>query len=134
MGIRDELLTEITEEKEDKKEKARQNTLRYNRELYAKTGRKRNQPRDIRSTQSRKLRNRYKDQLIKRLGGKCHDCKQSFPQHRNVYDFHHIDSTTKEGMVNFNQSWNKIVVEGDKCVLLCANCHRKVHTHDTQTP
>lgn len=45
-------------------------------------------------------------------------------------DFHHVDSTQKEfilGGENAGRSLVKILAEIDKCVVLCANCHRKVH-------
>jgi hypothetical protein len=133
MTMKEELLAEIEENKETKKEEARQRTLAYNRALYAKIGRKRNQSREVRTLQQRKLRNKYKDQLIELLGGCCVDCKSTFPDNRNVYDFHHLDPDIKEGLIPFNSSWRKIVAEAGKCVLLCANCHRIRHTYDTQS-
>lgn len=68
-----------------------------------------------------------KNQAIEYKGSKCFDCKQSFP--RQVYDFHHLNPKEKE----FNwtklrlKSWDKIIKELDKCILLCANCHRIRH-------
>lgn len=66
-----------------------------------------------------------KKDAIKKLGGKCTDCKKIY--HPNVYDFHHLH--------NKDYSWNKlrllsqktIDAELSKCVLLCANCHRLRH-------
>lgn len=44
-------------------------------------------------------------------------------------DFHHIDSSTKEGSIaerrNASEAWLRAEIE--KCVVLCSNCHRKVH-------
>ena len=43
--------------------------------------------------------------------------------------FHHLDPELKDFGIsgNANRSWDKIQVELDKCVLLCANCHSEVH-------
>jgi len=45
-------------------------------------------------------------------------------------DFHHLDPTQKD----FNlarqskyQSFEKIKKEIDKCIIVCSNCHRKIH-------
>jgi len=44
-------------------------------------------------------------------------------------DFHHKDPTTKENEVAQmkTHSIEKLKIEIDKCLLLCANCHREVH-------
>ena len=45
-------------------------------------------------------------------------------------DFHHIDPSTKEfniGKQFHIRSFKDIEKEIEKCVVLCANCHRKVH-------
>lgn len=64
---------------------------------------------------------------IEYLGGCCIDCKQTFPP--NVYDFHHLDPSIKETTIAriMGRSWKNIIPELDKCVLLCANCHRLRH-------
>ena len=44
-------------------------------------------------------------------------------------DFHHIDGGTKEGSIaeRRNASLEWVRAEIEKCVVLCSNCHRKVH-------
>lgn len=64
---------------------------------------------------------------IEYLGGECVDCKQKWPL--AVYDFHHLDPKQKDFQVSWLMNWNWGVQqkELDKCVLLCANCHRIRH-------
>ncbi len=61
---------------------------------------------------------------IEYLGGQCTDCKNTFPPY--VYDFHHLDPKIKDSGIAriMGRTWEKIVPELNKCVLLCANCHR----------
>ena len=45
-------------------------------------------------------------------------------------DWHHTDPTQKEAGVSWllsNRSKTAILEEIEKCVCLCANCHRKLH-------
>lgn len=74
---------------------------------------------------ARRLKNKQK--AIELFGSKCLDCDKSFPS--SVYDFHHLDPLQKEYAVAslFNLSWSKIEKELEKCILLCANCHRIRH-------
>jgi hypothetical protein len=48
-----------------------------------------------------------------------------------VLDFHHLDSTKKDRnvsmLLNNKRSLDRVVNEMKKCVVLCANCHRKHH-------
>lgn len=77
---------------------------------------------------------RKKAKAITYLGGKCADCKiimsDEYPYY--LFDFHHIDPTEKEH--NWSQlrfrSWDKIKIELDKCVCLCALCHRRREYHE----
>jgi predicted HNH restriction endonuclease len=69
-----------------------------------------------------------KDWAIEYLGGACYKCGGKFP--RSVYDFHHKDPSEKEGKPSRILKWTdkeKVKQELDKCLLLCANCHRITH-------
>lgn len=73
-------------------------------------------------------RNRkLKKKAIEYLGGVCKKC--GFAGHFASFDFHHIDPKTKE--MNWNKmrkkSWDNLLVELNKCILLCSNCHQVVH-------
>jgi hypothetical protein len=67
-----------------------------------------------------------KQQLIEKLGGKCVKCNGVFPQ--AAFDFHHV-SNKLFGISNeiLNKSVTEIFKEAEKCILLCANCHRIYH-------
>lgn len=47
------------------------------------------------------------------------------------FDFHHIDESNKKDEVSKLASkgykWETILSEVDKCIMLCAPCHRKIH-------
>ncbi len=70
---------------------------------------------------------RVKALCVKYLGGRCKVCDYS--RCNAVFDFHHVDPTTKDFAVGSKHlsSFNKVKAELDKCVLLCANCHRETH-------
>ena len=60
------------------------------------------------------------------MGGKCHECK--LVDDPAVYDFHHLDPKQKDFSIGQQaKSFDKIKSELDKCIMLCANCHRKMH-------
>jgi hypothetical protein len=66
------------------------------------------------------------------MGSSCVDCGISYPNtHYSVFDFHHLDPSEKD--VDWSKlrlrSWDKIVKELSKCVLLCSNCHRIRHSN-----
>jgi hypothetical protein len=74
-------------------------------------------------------RKKTKARLVKALGGKCNIC--GYDKCSNALEFHHLNPNEKDfnfGKIRANpKSWNKIVAEVKKCVLLCSNCHREVH-------
>ena len=65
----------------------------------------------------------------------CADCGRSFPE--VCMDFHHLDEKTKENSLKKKKTalstrmrrWGKkrIDEELEKCVVICANCHRIRH-------
>lgn len=84
----------------------------------------------------KRWRQNSKERIIESMGGKCAIC--GYNKRGGAFDIHHIDPNEKEisfGSIRANpQSWNKIVEELRKCVLLCANCHREVHSGITELP
>ena len=59
----------------------------------------------------------------------CTKCGFSHP---DALDFHHPDPHTKTGSVNEfvrNGHYKRAIKEMEKCVVLCANCHR-IHHYD----
>jgi len=72
---------------------------------------------------NRNFLNDYKSNL------KCFECGET---HLATLDFHHTDPTGKEfGVANFGgKSITKIKDEIKKCIVLCANCHRKLHWNE----
>ena len=58
----------------------------------------------------------------------CSACGEYHPS--CCMDYHHLNPNAKEKgvsqMIQAN-SWQKIEEEISKCVLVCSNCHRKIH-------
>lgn len=84
--------------------------------------------------QQYKLFQEYKETLS------CVICKEN---DSCCLDFHHLDPSKKEGSVpimvgNSTFLSEKVQKEISKCVVLCSNCHRKVHAGkvlmDTRLP
>jgi hypothetical protein len=74
------------------------------------------------------MRHSIKNNLIKKMGGVCSACKGSF--HPAAYDFHHLDPSKKDfGITSamIKMSLQRVLEEAEKCILLCANCHRIEH-------
>ncbi len=71
---------------------------------------------------------RLKKKLVELRGGKCQIC--GYSRCLTALDFHHVDATSKEFELSqrgLTRSWDKILVEAKKCILVCANCHREIH-------
>ena len=58
-------------------------------------------------------------------------CQKCGDKRSYVLDYHHIDPQTKEATIaritSNNNKMNDIQKEIEKCVILCANCHREYH-------
>ena len=78
-----------------------------------------------------KRRKKNKEYIDSRKRIPCADCNGVFPE--VCMDFHHINPNEKDQHYNNGQlkcwSMKRIVEELDKCVVLCANCHRIRHYH-----
>ncbi len=83
---------------------------------------------DRRRKQIRQLALEYK-------GGKCSVC--GYDRCLKALEFHHLESDKKDFGISakgYTRSWQVIKEELDKCILLCANCHREKHESNTQLP
>lgn len=81
---------------------------------------RRNEGKKARAEKSRKLIQRYK-----RFCG-CKVCGEREPV---ALDLHHTDPSSKEVEVSKTVNYSREILKKEvrKCVVLCANCHRKVH-------
>lgn len=98
---------------------------------YTKEWRKQN-PEKVKgyTNRTKQIRQANKKKAVEYLGGSCKHCGLKTDKY-SVYDFHHLDPSEKEhGIGKLVASWKKLVIELDKCILLCANCHRIVHHED----
>lgn len=69
---------------------------------------------------------KYKEEAVKYKGGKCSKC--GFSETLSALEFHHTNPNEKEfGISKHMRPLDSIKEELDKCILLCANCHRELH-------
>lgn len=65
---------------------------------------------------------------IEYKGGKCSVC--GYKKYVGALEFHHLDEKNKKfdlSTKGITRSWAKTKAELEKCVLVCANCHREIH-------
>lgn len=98
------------------------NAAAYQREQYAK---RTEEEHARRKDHVNKRKQQRKAEAIQMMGGKCADCDGIF--HPAAFDFHHLDPSDKETVIRFSWSWDRLKEELQKCILLCANCHRIRH-------
>jgi 5-methylcytosine-specific restriction endonuclease McrA len=73
-----------------------------------------------------KRRKKLKLFAIEYKGGKCQLC--GYSRCVSALELHHFRGDKSFGIAQkgYTRSWEKIREELEKCVLLCANCHREV--------
>lgn len=78
-----------------------------------------------------KRQREYKLKCLEYLGNVCSKC--GYNKYAEALDFHHIDPANKKfSIAQFRKKdWKRnkdiIIAELNKCVILCANCHRELH-------
>lgn len=74
------------------------------------------------------LRRSMKLQAIKLLGGKCSIC--GYNRCVEALEFHHINPSVKEFKLGSGNtmSWKDYKKEAVKCILVCSNCHKEIHS------
>ena len=72
-------------------------------------------------------RKEVKRRLIEYKGGKCQIC--GYNRCQDALDFHHLDPSQKDYNISGGtKSFDTVKSEVDKCILVCANCHREIHS------
>ncbi len=82
-----------------------------------------------------KRRKKIREMAIGYKGRQCSIC--GYSKCLKALEFHHLDSNGKDFGISekgYTRSWDQVKAELDKCILLCANCHREVHEGMTQLP
>ncbi len=97
----------------------------YDKERYVKNKGSHN---ELMKQRNAEYRDRYRKKINEIKSSGCTNCEEKEPC---CIDFHHIDESNKLGdvatMAAHLKKWEVVQKEIDKCVLLCANCHRKLH-------
>ena len=110
---------------ENKLEAGREINSDYNKEHYIKNKKKHKKEQSRKSRKRAVQRNRKYVEIYK-IDSPCH-CGETEPC---CLSFHHDkgDKTSNiSDMVNRGYSINRIQKEIDKCIILCLNCHARLH-------
>jgi len=70
----------------------------------------------------------YKSKCVEYKGGCCEKC--GYKKSNSALEFHHVDPSQKDFGIGGQRrtKFDDITkLELDKCLLLCANCHREEH-------
>jgi len=82
-----------------------------------------------------KRRRLIKQKAVDYKGGSCINC--GYSKCITALEFHHIEPDGKDFSISqkgHTRSWDIIKVELDKCILVCANCHREIHDSSINKP
>lgn len=82
-----------------------------------------------------KRRTKIRQLAVDLKGGQCQVC--GYRKYIGALEFHHPDPSKKDFSISadgLTRSWDRVKAEVEKCVLICANCHREIHAGVTQLP
>ena len=80
------------------------------------------------SLQTLERQRRLKQELVDYKGGSCTKC--GYNKYVGALEFHHLDPTKRDFTIahhKLTKFSDEIKKELDKCILVCANCHREIH-------
>lgn len=85
---------------------------------------------ELRNKQRAQKRKDNKQKAVEYMGGKCQQCGNIYPD--CCYDFHHKNPTESNDVPStiLHRSWKRIIEELNKCIMVCSNCHRIIHSQD----
>ena len=73
-------------------------------------------------------RKKLKERILYVMGEKC--CICGYDKCPSALDLHHLNPDEKEFTIcqNANRGWATVRKEIKKCILICSNCHRELHS------
>ena len=72
-------------------------------------------------------RKMIKNQIVEYKGGKCEIC--GYNKCIEALEFHHLNPEEKDFTISGGtKGFEKLKPEIDKCILVCSNCHREIHS------
>ena len=77
-----------------------------------------------------KRRKAIRIKAIEYKGGCCKIC--GYQKCTDALEFHHLDPKKKDFSISskgYARSWVRVKEEIEKCILICANCHREIHAN-----
>lgn len=101
----------------------------YNRAYYENGESVKQKKRSVENTKS--MRARYQEWKSEQS---CVLCGEDAVE---CLDLHHLDPSEKDDTLQriiSHGSWRKIEEEIAKCIVVCANCHRKIHSGRIECP
>lgn len=74
----------------------------------------------------RVFRHKQRQRALEYKGGKCQCC--GYDSYVGALDYHHVDPSQKAFEISrhWSKPWPEMKAELDKCILVCANCHREI--------
>jgi len=84
-----------------------------------------------RSEYVQKRRDKIKLMAIEYKGGKCEIC--GYNKCVDALEFHHLNPEEKDFGISekgYTRSFDEVKQELDKCIMVCANCHRELHSQE----
>lgn len=111
------------------------NIKKVAKKLHISYGRLRNVIKSKNITPKKRDTSSYRKNIKKRLieykGGECQIC--GYNKCQDALEFHHLDPSKKDYNISGGtKSFNTLKSEVDKCILVCANCHREIHSGMTK--
>lgn len=73
-------------------------------------------------------REKVKLMAIQYKGGKCEIC--GYNKYAGALEFHHVNPEEKDFNISksgYRKSYKDLLIELDKCMLVCSNCHKELH-------
>lgn len=109
--------------KNQKQSRCRTCSNKYNRKYYQE-GEKTNQLKRVKAN-NKIVREKYNEWKNDKS---CSNCEESANE---CLELHHLDPSLKEGapsQIIGSKGWKAFLKEAEKCIILCSNCHKKVHS------